>query len=174
MGVRLAYPLYSLEGQGYWMLQTGPVSKATMLLTRFGLALFFLLPLGLALGYYSPRVIGLDENLTQISLILGLASAIAAAGIGVGLGAAFPRFDASNPAEIPIGIGGFLYMAIILLHAGLLVALASRPVYLAITQRQTNYLASSEGPLWLLILVAATLIPAALALWAGYRRMGEK
>jgi ABC-2 type transport system permease protein len=174
VGVRLAYPLYSLEGQGYWMLQTGPVSKATMLLTRFGLALSFLLPLGLALGYYSPRVIGLDENLTQISLILGLASAIAAAGIGVGLGAAFPRFDASNPAEIPIGIGGFLYMAIILLHAGLLVALASRPVYLAITQRQTNYLASSEGPWWLLILVAATLIPVVLALWAGYRRMGEK
>jgi ABC-2 type transport system permease protein len=174
VGVRLAYPLYSLEGQGYWMLQTGPVSRRTMLLTRFGLALFFLLPLGFALGYYSPRVIGLDENLTQISLILGLASAIAAAGVGVGLGAAFPRFDAANPAEVTIGMGGFLYMALSLLHSGLLVALASRPVYLAITQRQTNYLASSEGPWWLLIVVAATLLPAALALWVGYRRMGEK
>jgi ABC-2 type transport system permease protein len=172
--VRLAYPLYSLEGQGYWMLQTGPVSRRTILLTRFGLALFFLLPLGLALGYYSPRVIGLDENLTQISLVLGLASAIAAAGIGVGLGAAFPKFDASNPAEVPIGMGGFLYMGLILLHSGLLVVLASRPVYLAITQRQTNYLDSGEGSWWLLIVVAATLIPVVLALWFGYRRMGEK
>lgn len=133
-----------------------------------------MLPLGTALGYYSPRVIGLYDNLTQISLILGLASAITAAGIGVGLGAAFPKFDASNPAEVPIGMGGFLYMALTLLYSGLLVALASRPVYLAITQRQTNYLGSSEGPWWLLMVVAATLLPAALALWFGYRRMGER
>ena len=174
VGVRLAYPLLSLEGPGYWMLQTGPVAKHTILLTRFGLALFFLLPLGLALGYFSPRVIGLDDNLTQVSVVLGLASALTAAALGVGLGAAFPKFDAANPAEVPIGMGGFLYMGFMLLHAGFLVLLASRPVYLAITQRQTNYLASEEGPLWLLIVAAATLIPLVLALWFGYRRMGER
>lgn len=174
VGVRLAYPLLSLEGPGYWMLQTGPVAKHTILLTRFGLALFFLLPLGLALGYFSPRVIGLDDNLTQVSVVLGLASALTAAALGVGLGAAFPKFDAANPAEVPIGMGGFLYMGFMLLHAGFLVLLASRPVYLAITQRQTNYLASGEGPLWLLIVVAATLVPLVLALWFGYRRMGER
>lgn len=174
VGVRLAYPLLSLEGPGYWMLQTGPVAKHTILLTRFGLALFFLLPLGLALGYFSPQVIGLDYNLTQVSVVLGLASALTAAALGVGLGAAFPKFDAANPAEVPIGMGGFLYMGFMLLHAGLLVLLASRPVYLAITQRQTNYLASSEGPLWLLIVAAATLVPLVLALWFGYRRMGER
>ncbi len=174
VGVRLAYPLLSLEGPGYWMLQTGPVAKHTILLTRFGLALFFLLPLGLALGYFSPRVIGLDDNLTQISVVLGLASALTAAALGVGLGAAFPKFDAANPAEVPIGMGGFLYMGFMLLHAGFLVLLASRPVYLAITQGQTNYLASGEGPLWLLIVVAATLVPLVLALWFGYRRMGER
>ena len=174
VGVRLAYPLLSLEGPGYWMLQTAPVSKHTILLTRLGLALFFLLPLGLALGYFSPRVIGLDENLTQISLILGLASAISVAALGVGLGAAFPKFDASNPAEVPIGIGGFLYMGLMLLHAGFLVLLASRPVYLAITQRQNDYLSSPEGPLWLLLVGAVTLIPALLALGFGYHRMGER
>ncbi|MCX7802932.1 MAG: hypothetical protein N2313_07915 [Meiothermus ruber] len=174
VGVRLAYPLLSLEGPGYWMLQTGPVAKHTILLTRFGLALFFLLPLGLALGYFSPRVIGLDDNLTQVSVVLGLASALTAAALGVGLGAAFPKFDAANPAEVPIGMGGFLYMGFMLLHAGFLVLLASRPVYLAITQRQTSYLASEEGPLWLLIVAAATLIPLVLALWFGYRRMGER
>jgi ABC-2 type transport system permease protein len=174
VGVRLAYPLLSLEGPGYWMLQTGPVAKHTILLTRFGLALFFLLPLGLALGYFSPRVIGLDDNLTQVSVVLGLASALTAAALGVGLGAAFPKFDAANPAEVPIGMGGFLYMGFMLLHAGFLVLLASRPVYLAITQRQANYLASGEGPLWLLMVAAATLVPLVLALWFGYRRMGER
>jgi ABC-2 type transport system permease protein len=170
----LAYPLYSLEGQGFWMIQTGPISKLQVLMTRFGLALLFLLPLGILLGWYSPRVIGLDANLTVISLILGIASAVAAAGIGVGLGAAYPKFDASNPAEVAVGLGGFLYMGITLLHSGGLVVLASRPVYLAITQRETGYIFGPEGMFWLGILVAATVVPAALALWYGYMRMGEK
>ncbi len=172
VGVRLAYPLYSLEGPAYWLIQTGPLSKRTILLTRFGLALFFLLPLGLALGYLSPRVLGLDDNLTQISLILGLASAITAAGLGVGLGAAFPKFDAPNPAEVPVGLGGLLYMGFMLLHSGFLVVLASRPVYLAFTQGQAHYLTSAEGLWWLGMVGMATLLPALLALGFGYRRMG--
>ncbi|MER3482123.1 MAG: hypothetical protein C4332_02105 [Meiothermus sp.] len=174
VGVRLAYPLYSLEGQGFWMLQTGPVSKATMLLTRFALALFFLLPLGILLGYFSPKVLGLDANLTAISLLLGVASAVAAAGLGVGLGAAYPKFDAPNPAEVPIGIGGFLYMGLSLLHSAGLVLLASRPVYLAFTKGENAYFSSPEGGLWLLILLAVTLIPTVLALMFGYQRMGNR
>lgn len=173
VGVRLAYPLYSLEGQGYWMVQTAPVSRAAILLTRFGLALFFLLPLGVLLGYFSPQVIDLRGGLTEISVLLGIAAAIAAAGLGVGLGTAFPRFDAANPAEIPIGTGGLLYMGLALLHSAGLVILAARPVYLSFTQPGLNYLGSPEGGLWLGLLLAFTLLPAGLALLYGYRRMGR-
>jgi ABC-2 type transport system permease protein len=65
-------------------------------------------------------------------------------------------------------------MGLMLLHAGFLVLLASRPVYLAITQQQNDYLGSAEGPLWLLLVGAVTLIPALLALGFGYHRMGER
>jgi ABC-2 type transport system permease protein len=174
VGVRLAYPLYSLEGPGFWMLQTGPVSKFTILMTRLGLALVLLVPLGLLLGYFSPKVLGLDANLAELSLLLGLAAAVNAAGMGVGLGAAFPKFDASNPAEIPIGFGGFLYMGLTLMHSLALVVLASRPVYLLITQGQINYLGSPEAVAWWIMLWAVTLIPSALVLAFGYRRMGEQ
>lgn len=174
VGVRLAYPLYSLEGQGYWMIQTGPVSLLTVLLTRFGLALFFLVPLGLLLGTYSPKVIGLDASLTSISLLLALSAAIVSAGVGVGLGAAFPKFDSSNPAEVPIGFGGLLYMGLTLIYSCGLVVLAARPVYLAITQHQSGYLFGPEGGLWLLVLLAVTVIPVVLALGFGYRRMAQQ
>jgi ABC-2 type transport system permease protein len=173
VGVRLAYPLYSLEGQGYWMIQTGPVSHRTLLLTRFALALLFLVPLGLLLGWLSPQVLHLGTDLTQISILLGLAAAITSAGLGVGLGAAFPRFDAANPAEVPIGLGGFLYMGLTLLHSAVLVVLASRPVYLMIAQRQGQYLQGPEGPLWLLLLAALTVLPLMVALWYGHRRMNQ-
>jgi ABC-2 type transport system permease protein len=172
VGVRLAYPLYSLEGPGFWLIQTAPVSRLTLLLTRFGLALIFLLPLALLLGLLSPQVIGLGANLTQISLLIAVASAFASAGLGVGLGAAFPRFDASNPAEVPLGLGGLLYMGLSLLHSAFLVVLAARPVYLSFSGRGT-YLAGPEGPLWLLLLLAVTLLPAWAALALGYRRMGN-
>ncbi|WP_027894212.1 putative ABC transporter permease subunit [Calidithermus chliarophilus] len=170
VGVRLAYPLYSLEGPGFWLIQTAPVSRLTLLLTRFGLALVFLLPLALMLGLLSPQVIGLGTNLTQISVAIALASAVASAGLGVGLGSAFPRFDAANPAEVPLGLGGLLYMGLSLLHSAALVVLAARPVYLSFGSRET-YLAGPEGPLWLLLLAALTLLPALAALAFGYKRM---
>lgn len=172
VGVRLAYPLYSLEGPGFWLIQTAPVSRLTLLLTRFGLALAFLLPLALLLGLLSPQVIGLGANLTQISVAIAVASAIASAGLGVGLGSAFPRFDASNPAEVPLGLGGLLYMGLSLLHSAFLVVLAARPVYLSFGSRG-SYLAGPEGPLWLLLLVTVTLLPALAALAFGYKRMGN-
>ncbi|RDI96001.1 hypothetical protein DV704_03515 [Meiothermus sp. QL-1] len=171
VGVRLAYPLYSLEGPAHWLLQTKPVAPSTLLLTRFGLALFFLLPLGLLLGYFSPRVLALEAGLSQVSLLLALAAAIAVAGLGVGLGAAFPKFEATNPAEVPVGTGGLLYMVLSLAYAGVLVLLASRPVYLALVHRQGDYLAGPEGAWWLLALAGATLLPTLLALGFGYWRL---
>lgn len=173
VGVRLAYPLYSLEGQGYWMIQTGPISNRILLLTRFALALLFLLPLGLLLGWLSPNVLHLGQNLTQISILLGISAAVTAAGLGVGLGAAFPRLDASNPAEVPIGIGGFLYMGLTLVHSAALVVLASRPVFVMITRQDSHYLQGPEGAVWLLMLAAITILPAMIALWYGHRRMNQ-
>ena len=41
------------------------------------------------------------------------------------MGAAFPRFRADNPAEIPISPGGLLYLALALLYVGLTTAVAS-------------------------------------------------
>jgi ABC-2 type transport system permease protein len=118
-------------------------------------------------------VIGLGGGLTDISVVIGVAAAVAAAGLGVGLGTAFPRFDAANPAEVPIGTGGFLYMGLSLLHSAGLVALAARPVYLSFSQPGLNYLGSPVGGLWLLLLLAFTVLPAGLALLYGYSRMGR-
>jgi len=173
VGIRLAFPLYSLEGQGYWMVQTAPVSRLAILLTRFGLALFFLLPVAIALGIYSPRIIGLDPTLAEISLLTAMASAIAAAGLGVGLGSAFPKLDSTNPAEVAVGVGGLFYMGLTLLHSGLLTILAARPVYLLYTRGEANYLSGPEGSIWLFILLITTLVPTVVALIFGYRRMGN-
>lgn len=170
VGVRLAYPLLSMEGPAVWILRTGPISDLALLLTRLGLALVLLLPLSLLLGWLAPQVIGLPTMLAQVSLALALSSGVVAASLGVGLGFAFPRFDVANTAEVPMGIGGLLYMGLSLVHSALLVLLASRPVMQSLTRPQEAYLVGPEGSAWWLGWVILTILPAGLALGFGWWR----
>ena len=170
-GVRLAFPLYSMEGPGFWLVRTAPVAEWVVLVSRFGLSLALLLPLGLALGAWSPIVIGLPASLQSISIWAALAVVVLVAGLGVGLGAAFPKFDAENPAEVPMSTGGLLYMAISLILALLIAWIAARPVQQVLVQPGLDYLAGPEGLWWLSLLGMATLLPAGAALIFGYYRI---
>ncbi|WP_456410997.1 putative ABC transporter permease subunit [Oceanithermus sp.] len=167
VGVRLAYPLYSLEGPGYWIVRTGPVSRATLLFTRYALALVLLLPLALALGGYAPAVIGLSTGLQKVSLLSALAATIGLAALGVGLGALWPNRDANHASEIPMSLGGMLYMLLGTLFALGIAVLDARPVYNALRGDET-YLTGPEGWLWLGLLAAYTLGVSALALAVAY------
>lgn len=170
-GVRLAFPLYSMEGPGFWLVRTGPVAEWTVLVSRFVLSLALLLPLGVALGAWAPVVIGLPESLQSISIWAALAVVVLVAGLGVGLGAAFPKFDAENPAEVPMSTGGLLYMASSLILSLLIAWIAARPVQQVLTQPGLNYLAGPEGMWWLSLLGTVTLLPAVAALIFGYFRI---
>ncbi|HHO57648.1 MAG TPA: hypothetical protein ENJ85_00575, partial [Oceanithermus profundus] len=169
VGVRLAYPLYSFEGPGYWLVRTAPVGRLGLLLSRYVLALLLLLPLGLALGLYAPAVIGLDPGLRTVSLISALAAVVGLAALGVGLGAVWPNREASNASEVPMSLGGLLYMLLGTLFAFGIAALDARPVYWALSGR-SGFLSSPEGALWLALLTVATLAVALASLaWAYVR-----
>ncbi len=169
VGVRLAYPLYSFEGRGYWLVRTAPIGRLALLLSRYVLALLLLLPLGLALGLCAPAIIGLEPGLRIISLVSALAAVIGLAGLGVGLGAVWPNREATNASEIPMGLGGMLYMLLGTLFAIALAILDARPVYWAITGR-TGFLASPEGLLWWGLVGGVTLgVTAATLVWAYLR-----
>ncbi|HGY09666.1 MAG TPA: hypothetical protein ENK37_06405 [Oceanithermus profundus] len=169
VGVRLAYPLYSFEGPGYWLVQTAPVGRLGLLLSRYVLALLLLLPLGLALGLYAPAVIGLDPGLRSVSLISALAAVVGLAALGVGLGAVWPNREASNASEVPMSLGGLLYMLLGTLFALGIAALDARPVYWALSGR-SGFLSSAEGALWLALLSVVTLTVVLLPLaWAFAR-----
>ncbi|WP_287416349.1 hypothetical protein [Oceanithermus sp.] len=169
VGVRLAYPLYSFEGPGYWLVRTAPVGRLGLLLSRYVLALLLLFPLGLALGLYAPAVIGLDPGLRTVSLISALAAVVGLAALGVGLGAVWPNREASNASEVPMSLGGLLYMLLGTLFAFGIAALDARPVYWALSGR-SGFLSSPEGALWLALLTVATLAVALASLaWAYVR-----
>jgi hypothetical protein len=65
------------------------------------------------------------------------ALAFALAALALGFGAAFPKFNTENAAEIPTSFGGLLYMMTAVANLGAVVVLQARPVY-GVLQAQLN------------------------------------
>ena len=51
VGIRTAYPIVSLEGEGFWLLQTGPLRSSQIVLAKFFNALPIMVLLGGGLGF---------------------------------------------------------------------------------------------------------------------------
>ena len=171
VGVRLAFPVVSLEGEGWWFLRTGPIRTRALLLGKFLHALPTLLVLGLGLGLAQALLLDVTPVLATASVVAGVCSALAVAALGVGLGAAFPRFDATNPAEIPMSPGGLLYMTLALGYAAALTAVLAYPAWMALVDPRVAVWASPAGRLVLLLAASLTLLVAGGALTFGAWRL---
>lgn len=126
--LRFAYPSVSSEGKAFWIVQTAPVSYRQFLrvkvlvyatpLTVFALILTalanFILDAGLAVWIFT--LVG--ASLLAFTLV----------SLGVGMGALAPNFNAENPLQVGLSLGGFAYMAVSLAYVGLMMFLTARPV----------------------------------------------
>ena len=74
----------------------------------------------------------MSPTLAWASPVAGLCAAFAVTGLGVGLGAAFPRFNATTPSEIPMAAGGLLYMALSLAFTLLMTVILAYPAWRAL------------------------------------------
>ncbi len=173
VGMRLAYPIVSLEGEGFWLLRTGPLHSRQIVWAKFLHALPIMALLGTGLGLAVAHLVDLSPTLAFAAPLAGLCAAIAITGLGVGLGAAFPRFDATSPAEIPLSPGGLLYMTLSLAYAGLMTLLLAWPAWQALRAPGLFYWGQSEGQLLLLALAGLTLITTIAPLAYGSGRLSR-
>lgn len=173
VGVRVAFPLVSLEGEGFWLVKTAPLRAGSLVRAKFVGALPLMLVFGVGLGVAVAARLEVSQPLQVAAPLAGAAAALALTGLGVGLGAAFPRFDSTNPAEIPMSTGGLLYMVCALGYAALSTALFAYPAWRTLVRGQREAFAwtAPEGlvVLGLLALLVAvfTLVP----LLVGSRRL---
>lgn len=173
VGVWVAYPLVSLEKEGFWILRTGPLRTAQIVLAKFMSALPVMIVFGVGMGYAAARFIDVSSTLAFVSPIAGLSAAVVMTALGVGLGAAFPRFDATNAAEIPMSVGGLIYMTLSLLYATIMTVLLALPAWRTLMQPGSFYWREPEGQLLLGLLLFITLLVSALALWFGTVRLSR-
>jgi ABC-2 type transport system permease protein len=126
--LRFAYPSVSAEGKAFWLVQTAPVSFRQFLVVK---VLVYAAPLTLlALLLTAVANVMLDASRVVWAFTLFGASllAVTLVSLGVGLGALAPNFNAENPLQVGLSLGGFAYMAIALGYVGAMMLLMARPV----------------------------------------------
>ena len=173
IGIRMTYPIVSLEGEGFWLLKTGPLSSRNIVMSKFWHTLPTMLLLGVGLGVAASLLLDVSPTLAWASPVAGLCAGLATTGLGVGLGAAFPRFNATSPSEIPLAAGGLLYMTLSLAFAALMTLLLAWPAWQALRNPGTLVWSTPQGWLVLALLAALTLISTAAPLGYGSYRLAR-
>ncbi|MFD2608262.1 hypothetical protein ACFSR9_02250 [Deinococcus taklimakanensis] len=175
VAVRLAFPAVSTEGKAYWLLRTAPVSPRTVVLSKFWGVLPVTLVLGLVMGVASARSMNLGPTLLLLSVLVSLSNAFVITALGVGLGAAAPKFDADNPAEIGVSPGGLAFMGLSLAYSVVCLLLLARAATASVLRPDLypgySALGTLEGGLGLAGLLLATVLGTWLSLRMGWRRL---
>ncbi|GGL88682.1 hypothetical protein GCM10010840_28350 [Deinococcus aerolatus] len=175
VAVRLAFPAVSTEAKAYWLLRTSPISARQIVLSKFCGVLPVTLTLGLVLSVASALSMDLGPTLLLLSVLVSVSNAFVITALGVGLGAAAPRFDADNPAEIGVSPGGLAFMGLSLAYSVLCLGLLARPAAGSVLRPDLfpglSALGTPEGVLGLVGLGVATVLGAWLSLRLGWRRL---
>ncbi|MFD1730134.1 hypothetical protein ACFSC4_01865 [Deinococcus malanensis] len=175
VAVRLAFPAVSTEARAYWLLRTAPVSPRQIVLSKFLGVLPVTLVLGLVMGLVSARSMGLGPTLLLLSALVSVSNALVITALGVGLGAAAPRFEADNPAEIGVSPGGLAFMSLSLAYSVLCLLLLARPAATSVLRPDLypgyTALGSPEGVLGLLALLLVTVAGTWISLRWGWKRL---
>ncbi|WP_221088151.1 putative ABC transporter permease subunit [Deinococcus aquaedulcis] len=175
VAVRLAFPAVSTEGRAYWLLRTAPISPRQIVLSKFLGVLPVTLVMGLVMGLTSAAAMGLGPTLFLLSALVSVSNAFVITALGVGLGAAAPKFDADNPAELGVSPGGLAFMGLSLLYSVVCLLLLARPAAASVLRPDLfpGYAAlwTLEGGLGLLGLAVATVLGTWLSLRLGWGRL---
>lgn len=129
LAARFVLPGVSLEGSTLWVLRSSPLTVGELLWAKFWGGF-------LPLVFVAELLVVLSNILLHSTLLLGVLSvaailflAAAIVGLAVGLGAAHPRFDAADSAQVATSYAGFLFMVLSALLVLVSVTVLAWPVY---------------------------------------------
>lgn len=172
---RFIYPMLSLEGRRFWVLGLLPVSRETIVWSKFVFAAFgswgpcaLLILLSDLMLQVSSMVVAIHQ-LTTVLLCFGLAA------LAVGLGAMMPNFAESSPSKIAAGFGGTLNLVLSALYIIAIVGLTALPCHFKLiadsNMISTTFLSDYRVDTWLVVgaglAVAVSLATTAISVSKG-------
>lgn len=106
--MRFVFPMLSLEGSRFWIIDLSPIRFSSLLLEKFLLGTLVSVLLTMPLIFLSGWMLDIPPARVIYTTALGFFVCAALTGLSVGLGAKFPNFKSTNPSEIISGFGGSL------------------------------------------------------------------
>lgn len=126
--LRFAYPSVSAEGKAFWLVRTAPVSYRYFLRVKVLVYAVPLTLLALLLTVFANLLLDANAAIWTFTLIGASLLSVTLVSLGVGLGALNPDFNAENPLQVGLSLGGFAYMALSMMYVGAMMLLMARPV----------------------------------------------
>jgi ABC-2 type transport system permease protein len=126
--LRFAYPSVSAEGKAFWLIQSAPISYRDFLLVKVAVYAAPLTILSLLLTAVANFILEANAVVWGFTMAGALLLAVTLVSLGVGLGALSPNFNAENPLQVGLSLGGFGYMALSLAYVAAVMVLMARPV----------------------------------------------
>lgn len=126
---RFVFTTTSMEGASFWVVKSSSMSARSFLLAKFSLYLLPLMALAEILVVVSNILLGVDSFVMTISAVAMAGMTLGITGLGVGMGAAYPKFDYENVAEVAVTTGAIAYMLCSVAFIGVMVIFVSGPVY---------------------------------------------
>lgn len=168
LAARFILPGVSLEGRTLWMLRSSPLRPGEILWAKFWGGLVPLVVLAELLVVLSNTLLHTTLLLNVLSGAAVFCLCVAIAGMAVGLGAAYPRYGASDGSEVASGYAGFLFMVLSALLVLLSVSILAWPVYHSF---RATWLGSGVGAREWVGLSGGLAAVAALSMIAVYTAM---
>lgn len=175
LSVRFVFPLISLEGRGFWVVRSAPITFKLLFIEKFALAFLVFMGLCEAIVYISSHVLhvrgGMMVLMTAGTFLMGATLT----GLAIGMGSIFPDFKEESPMRIASTPGGVLTVVISLIYVGIMVAVMSWPVrgYFLYLLGRTPFPTDR-----VLIALAAILLvngtALVLPLYAGFKTMSAR
>ena len=153
--LRFAYPSISSEGKAFWLIQVAPVSYRDLLMVKVLVYGVPLVLMAISLTAVANAILRADATIWAFTIVASALTAATLVCLGVGMGALDPDFNAENPLQVGLSLGGFAYMALSLLYVGAVMMLMARPVVRYFFRR---FFGMSDGLSWLATAVPAFLV----------------
>jgi len=133
--LRFAYPSVSAEGKAFWLIQTAPVSYRQFLRVKVMVYAAPLTLFALLLTAFANVMLSANAVVWAFTMIGASLLAVTLVSLGVGMGALAPNFNAENPLQVGLSLGGFAYMAISMGYVGAMMLLMARPIMRYLVER---------------------------------------
>lgn len=170
--LRFAYPSVSAEGKAFWLMQVAPVSYRHLLVVKVLVYGVPLVAMAVALTAIANILLSANATVWMFTLLASALTAVTLVCLGIGMGALDPQFNAENPLQVGLSLGGFAYMAVSLLYVGAMMIVMARPVIRFFLSR---FLSTVYDDAWIgTVLPLTVAVVTSVVLSAGALMIAEK